>query len=105
MTQTMTFGRKLGLGFALVVLLTAVTAAVGYVTLDIVTESKDRVITVTDEDLIDAESLRARMHKVAAAARGFLLSKNPEFAESVKEANAEFEEIWRRLEARATTTA
>lgn len=99
----MTFGRKLGLGFALVVLLAAVTAAVGYYTVDYVAENKDRVITQMDEDLIDAESLRARMHKTAASARGFLLSGDPDFAEAAKEANDEFEEIRRRILARATT--
>jgi len=103
MIQTMTFGRKLGLGFALVVLLAAVTAAVGYVTVDFVVETKDEVIARTDEDLIDIESLRARMHKAAASARGFLLSANPDFSETANEANAEFEEIWQRIHARATT--
>lgn len=102
MIQTMTFGRKLGLGFALVVLLAGVTAAVGYFTVDIVVESKDRVITQLDEDLLDAEALRARMHRAAASARGFLLSGNPEFADEGKEAGAEFDEIWRRLQARTT---
>lgn len=103
MIYSMTFGQKLGLGFALVVLLAGVTAAVGYFTVDVVIESKDRVIMRTDEDLIDIESLRARLHKAAASARGFLLSANPEFADATAEANAEFEEIWQRVHKRATT--
>lgn len=102
MIQTMTFGRKLGLGFALVVLLAGITAAVSYLTVDHVVESKDRVIMQMDEDLIDAESLRARMHKAAASARGFLLSGNPDFADTGKEASAEFDEIWQRIQARTT---
>ena len=73
MSRHWTFGRKVAVTFAVVVALSIVMGAVAVVALRTVVASKDRVIDVNAQLLIDAERLHTRREAKAAGARGWMV--------------------------------
>ena len=74
MGQIGSFGRKLALGFATVVLLAVVTGVVAIGSLRQTVAAKDRVLNVNARNLIDAEALDVAVEKKSSASRGLLLT-------------------------------
>ncbi len=103
MAREWTFGQRMGAGFALVVVLTFVMGAVGYVALKRVAASKDLVIRHTSENLIDAQALRAAMQLEVASVRGFLLTADQRYVDGIELANEEFASTLGRIRARGLT--
>lgn len=87
MGRSWTFGQKLGGGFALVVLLTLVMATLSVYSLQSTVEKKDRLITATAQDLIDAEQIRAAARRKVAGVRGFLLTQKDRYLQEIARAN------------------
>src|SRR5688572_4843974 len=70
-----TFGQKVSAAFAFSVALTIAICVIAVIALHNVVESKDEVITVYGENMIDAEKLAVAGAWKANAIRGFLLDK------------------------------
>jgi methyl-accepting chemotaxis protein len=89
MARNWTFGRKVGAGFALIVLLAVAMGGVAVYALRSVVASKDRVITANAPLLIGAESFNGLQDRAAAQARAFLLTREERFLERLRETQAE----------------
>ncbi len=95
-----TFGQKLAGGFALTVAFTVVIAVVAIYTLREVVAANEHVIEVNSRSLIDTQKLRVAIEQRMAAARGFFLSGDQQFAAQVRTANAEAAALIDSLKAR-----
>jgi methyl-accepting chemotaxis protein len=84
-----TFGQRLGVGFALTVVLTIATGAVAVYALRDVVSSKDHVITVEAPLLVEAERTRTAVEQKGAALRGFLLTKDEGLLKDMAEVDRE----------------
>ena len=93
MATKWSFGQKVGAGFAAVVALTTVMSGVASYALNSAVQSKDRVITVNAQTLVDAQKLNGAMEGKTGAARGFLLTREERFLESMRDARAEFTDV------------
>jgi methyl-accepting chemotaxis protein len=100
MTRSWTFGQKVGGGFALVVALAVVIGAVAIYSLRSVVASKDQVITVNAQNLVDAEKLHSAIEAKVAASRGFLLTREDKFADQMRSARSEVPAALGRLKTR-----
>lgn len=96
-----TFGQRMGAGFALAVALAAAIGIVGIYALKNVVESKDQVILVNSQRLIEAEQMRIAILGKSVASRGHLLTGEKRFLDEVASARQEFAAILLRLRASA----
>ena len=92
-----TFTQKVGAGFAVTVLLTAAIGAVAVYALSETVHSKDRVIAVEAERLVDAQGLRLAAERKVTAFRTFLLNGDTANLDRIREARAEFTTALTRL--------
>src|ERR1039458_1002940 len=90
MGRRWTFGEKLAMGFAVTAMLAVVMAGIAVYALNRAVASKDRVISVNAQNLIDAAKLQTAAARKAAAVRGYMLSGNPKFLEQQGEARQLF---------------
>ncbi len=90
MGQRLTFGEKLAIGFAVTAILAMVMAGIAVYSLNRVVTSKDRVLAVYAQNLIDAARLQTAAARKAAAVRGYMLSGDPRFLEQQSEARQLF---------------
>jgi len=79
MGRTWTFGQKLAFGFGLTVVLAMIIAGIAVYSLNRAVESKDRVIAINAQNLIDAAKLQTAAARKAAAVRAFMLSGDPKY--------------------------
>ena len=98
-----TFGQKLAVGFGAVVFLAIVVTAIAVYALRNVVESKDRVISVNAQNLVDAAKLQANSARKSATSRAYLISGYPQFLEQAEADRQEFQDILARLRARIYT--
>lgn len=103
MARSWTFGQKIAAGFAAVVVLSILISAIAAYALRTVVASKDRVIEVNAQNLVDAEKLRAITERKGGAARGYLLTRDEGFLDQMKSARTDFAETITRLKAVANT--
>ncbi len=103
MAQQWTFQKKVTAGFTVMVCLSAVTAAVAIFALRAVVASKDRVIAVNAQNLINAARLDAAVERQVGACRGFLVAAEDRFLDQRKAAAQEFADTFRALEKRVYT--
>jgi methyl-accepting chemotaxis protein len=89
----------MGVGFAVAVALAAAIGVVGIYALKSVVQSKDRVILVNSQRLVEAERLRAATLRKSAAGRGYLLTGEKRFLDEVLAARQEFADVISRLRA------
>ncbi len=90
MARDWTFGQKLGAGFALTVALTVTISGVAVYALRNVVASKDRVISVNAQVLLDAERLEKSTESKIASSRGYFLSLDERSLERMRQARGEF---------------
>jgi CHASE3 domain sensor protein len=98
-----TFGRKLGAGFGFMVVLVVALGAAAVHALRAVVASKDEVITVDAQLLIDAGRFETTIERKSAALRGFLLTRDEHLIDQMREAHSSLETILGRLESRVHT--
>src|SRR5512133_1223715 len=94
-----TFSQKLASALALVVLVAVAVAVVAVYALRNVVTSKDRVINVVAQRLIDAEQLHALSLGKAAEARDYLMTRDPARPESLRTTRERFRDVLERLRA------
>lgn len=98
-----TFGQKIGAGFAVTIFLAVAIGAVAIYALAGVVSSKDQVIAVNAEHLIDAQRLSVLAERKGSALRAFLLTGENRFAIERENARAELRRVIADLRARART--
>lgn len=87
MRSTWTFGQKLAGGFGVVLGLMVVLSVIAVFTMNSVVESKNEVINRRARNMIDAEQLAGSIESKTAAARGFILTGDRRFEDSLQEAD------------------
>jgi methyl-accepting chemotaxis protein len=103
MDKNWTFGQKLAAGYGVMVVFAIILSAVAVYALNSVVTSKDRVINVNAQILLDVERLSTATERRVAALRGFLLSREQRSLDSSRNARAEFAAILARLQSSATS--
>ena len=103
MIQHWTYGRKISAGFAVIVALTVVIGTISVYSLQGVVASKDHIITVNAQLLVDAERLNGRRDEKAAGFRGFLLTGEERYLDQLRETRREIATIIERLKRNAAT--
>ena len=101
MTGNWTFGQKLGAGFAITVALTVAIGMVAIYALQNVVRSKDRVIDMNSQLLVDAERLHSSRQKKGASFRGFLLTGDDRLLEELIDSRNAFAATIARLRGRS----
>jgi methyl-accepting chemotaxis protein len=97
MRREWTFGMKIGLGFALLALLTVAIGLVTVYALRTVVEAKDRVINVNAALLADAQELRTLVERKGGSSRGFMLTREERFVAEVEQTRREFAAVLARV--------
>jgi methyl-accepting chemotaxis protein len=87
----------LGAGFGVMVGLAVAIGLVGIVALQSVVRSKDRVISVNANLLIDAAKLQSAVNKKSASIRGYLLDRDDQLLDEMREARQDFTAAAERL--------
>lgn len=90
MNKNWTFGQKLTAGYAVMLLFVILTSAIAIYALRAVVESKDRVISVNAQILLDTEKLHAGMEGMVAQLRGYLISPEERFLASLRTNRQDF---------------
>jgi len=103
MARSWTFGKKIAAGFAAAALLSLLIGVIGVYGLMTVVASKDRVLEVEAQNLVDAEKLHGTVEGRSAGARGYLLLREERFLEQNESALATFTATLTRLKMRAYT--
>ena len=93
MESSLTFTQKLALGFGAVVLLTVVVAGVSAYALHEVVRTKDEVIDVDAQRLVDTERLHVLSITKANEGRAYLLTKDPQALDRVRIAHRRFQDL------------
>jgi methyl-accepting chemotaxis protein len=101
MGSSWTYGRKLSVGFGVVVLFAMAIGVMAIGALRDVVSAKDRVITIDAQLLIDAERLHAEREAKSSASRAFLLTGDEEFVKQMNTARSELSAVLARLTQRA----
>lgn len=97
MTRHRTFTQKLGAGFAVVVVLTAVIGAIGVYALRDTVSTKDAVIGADVPRLTNALELRVAAEQKVTAARAYLLTADSRYLDQMRQARADFTAVADRL--------
>ncbi len=103
MKKDWTFGQKLTGGYAVMLLLVLLTSAVAIYALRGVVASKDRVITVNAQILLDTEKLHTRMEEMVAQVRGYIISPEERFTTGLRKTREDFSAISASLRAKLIT--
>jgi methyl-accepting chemotaxis protein len=97
MNKSWTFGQKLAAGYAVMVVFAIVLSVMAAYALRNTVASKDRVIGVNAQILLDAEKLRVAAEKRVASMRGYLITREQRSLESLRSARADYATILARL--------
>src|SRR5688572_30845222 len=98
MVRQWTFGQKLTASIVVLVALAFVIGIVSFVALGSVVSTKDRVIDVDAELLIDAQQAYALRESKASDARAFLLTANEQFIDRMQRSRAELVGVLDRIQ-------
>ena len=98
-----TFGRKVGTGFALVLILSALSGFFSILTLKRVVAAKDHVLDLNGRNLIDAGNLNVAIEYKASAIRGFMLTREEINRDRVAEARRDIQSILGKLRERSSS--
>ena len=105
MGMNWTFGQKLAAGHAVMVAFVVIVSVIAVFALRSVVQSKDLVIAVYGENLLDAERLQAAAARRVVGLRGFLLEKAETHLEDIRVQGDNVRTILSRLRGRAGDAA
>ncbi|HEY3175263.1 MAG TPA: methyl-accepting chemotaxis protein [Candidatus Polarisedimenticolia bacterium] len=100
MFESWSFGKKIAAGFAAMVALSIVVSIVAVRALRQVVASKDHIITVNADNMIDAARMEAESSQAAASLRGLLMTNDETYREQHRTSNQEFQTTFERLQAK-----
>jgi methyl-accepting chemotaxis protein len=98
-----TFGQKVGGSFAVLVALAIAMGAVAYIALRTVVSTKDQVIDLDAQLLIDAQEVFALAESKGSDARGFLLTGDERFVSDMRNTGTELVSLLERLRRNVVT--
>jgi methyl-accepting chemotaxis protein len=93
MLNALSFGQRIGLGFAAVTLVTVIVGAIAVYALRAAVAEKDRVLELYARNLITAGELRTENEQRVSFARGYLLAKDAQFLDQTRESREEFDKL------------
>lgn len=93
MTKDWTYGQKLAAGYAVMVVFVIVISAVAAFALRTAVASKDRVIGVNVQILLNAERLNIASERRVSSMRGYLVSREQRSLDALRTARADFATI------------
>ncbi len=99
MRKPWSFGRKIGLGFAVAVALTLLVSSIAVFALRGVVEAKDRVLEVNARGLVTTQRLQNKAEERISALRGFLITRDPAFIDELLAARGEAVQLVEQLRA------
>jgi methyl-accepting chemotaxis protein len=97
MTRQWSFGQKTAGGFGAVVVLTLIISAIAIYALRGVVASKDRVLTVDMQNVVETYKLSVAASRKSVAHRGYLFSKEERLVDEMRERREQFKSSLRRL--------
>ncbi len=103
MNKNWTFGQKLAAGYAVMLVFVILTSAISVYALRAVVASKDRVISVNAQILLDTEDLNTTMEKMVAQLRGYIISPEERFVTNLRSSREEFNVTLARLRSKLVT--
>jgi methyl-accepting chemotaxis protein len=103
MARQWSFTQKVVAGFVVTLALTVSLGVLATAALRRVVASKDRVIDVDAQLLVDAQALLAALERKVASARGFLLTREERSIDRMREARAAFQTTLARLKRNAVS--
>ncbi len=103
MNTNWTFSQKLTAGYAVMLVFVLLTSAVAIYALRGVVASKDRVITVNAQILLDAEKLHTKIEEMAAQVRGYIITPEERFTTNLRKSRDEFTATMLRLRGKLVT--
>ncbi|APR88237.1 Methyl-accepting chemotaxis protein [Minicystis rosea] len=89
MPSSWTFGRKIGVGFAVIAILAALASVGGILSLRAVVAEKDAVVDVDARRLLEVEELRVLRERRAKLVRSFIISQDVAFVRDMHAARDE----------------
>ena len=101
MLKTWSFGRKLGVGFAVVVGLALLAGVISVVALRGAADVKDKALHVNALGLVNAQRLENGAERSISAARGFLITGEQTYLEQLAVARGEIDQLLLALGARS----
>ncbi len=102
MTKDWTFGQKIALGFAIIIVLTFAKSSVSVYSLRSVVAAKDQVISINAQNILDAERLADIAARRVAAVRGYFLTKQDQYLQELTQRREQFQSILARLRERTS---
>jgi CHASE3 domain sensor protein len=90
MARSWTFGQKIAAGFAGTITLLIIIGIIARLALRTVVATKDRVLEVNAQHLVDAERLRAIAEREGASVHGYLLTREQRFLGQLDSARTAF---------------
>ncbi|MBL8795487.1 MAG: CHASE3 domain-containing protein [Planctomycetia bacterium] len=100
----LSFGQKITLGFAVVVVLGLAVGGLSVYALRSVVAEKDLILAVYAQNLIVAEKLRTAVQERTSDNRGYLLTRDDRFLQNLRESREESARLVDELRKRTTTT-
>lgn len=97
MERSWSFGRKIGLGFAVAVGLTLLVSSLAIFALRRVVVAKDRVIEVNARGLMDAQHLETIAEQRISSVRAFLITREQLYVDELVQARIESLRVFERL--------
>jgi methyl-accepting chemotaxis protein len=101
MNQNWTFGQKLAAGYAAMVVFAVILSAVAAYALSAAVASKDRVIRVNAQILLNAEKLSTASERRVSSMRGYLIAREQRSLDSLRDARSEYATALALLQASA----
>jgi CHASE3 domain sensor protein len=97
MRKNWTFGKKLGVGYAAMVVATLVLSAVAVLAPRSAVENKDRVIDVDSKILLEAQALLTSDMRLSSDTRGYVLPREDKFLQRVHNSRGKFNSTLARV--------
>lgn len=93
MLKSLSFGQKIGLGFAAVASVALVVGVLALLTLRVTSAEYDRVLAVYARNLITAGELQAEAEQRVSFARGYLLAKESQQLDELSKSREDFDKL------------
>ena len=103
MSGTWTIGRKIAAGFATIVALAVLIAAVGVYGLRRVVAEEEELLSVHAQALLEAQQLHISFERKIAEVRGFFFTRDDHFVELMRDGRSAYLGMLARLQSRASS--
>lgn len=103
MNKNWTFGQKLTAGYVVMLVFVILTSAIAIYALRAVVASKDRVISVNAQILLDTEKMHSEMEKMIAQVRGYIISPEERFVGHLRTSRESFAATLARIRMKLVT--